>query len=375
MNNRVNYMAYSNVIIVILIALMHEMIESISVWILFLFLMVIALLNGWYIQREIMKQKKMFQIINKEKNFSKEVLKSISTGIIVLKQNGKLEYISKSILKIFLDDISQDIKKNELEILKEKTIEQAIILAQSGENVILEEYKYKLKKQRNEKILKVKVSPFLENDISKSKDVIIFIEDITIEKKLRIKTENQYFSMFNSFIKFIDAKDSYTGRHSISVSKYVEEIILKSNNNEKEARDIRIAAALHDIGKIGISDDILDKPDSLTEEEYAVMKTHPVIGANLLGEVDDYENVSKLIKYHHERWDGKGYPNGLKENEIPKGAQIIAIADAFDAMTTNRVYRKAKSIEDAVIILQNEKWKQFNGDLVDEFIKIVKNSN
>ncbi len=127
--------------------------------------------------------------------------------------------------------------------------------------------------------------------------------------------------MFKSFAKFIDAKDAYTGKHSNNVSLYVDLMLVNSELESKDKHDIRIAAALHDIGKIGITEHILNKPGKLTIEEYEMMKTHPVIGADLLEEIEEYKNIAQIIRHHHEHWNGHGYPDQLESNQIPIGSQ------------------------------------------------------
>ncbi|MPN19721.1 Cyclic di-GMP phosphodiesterase response regulator RpfG [bioreactor metagenome] len=157
--------------------------------------------------------------------------------------------------------------------------------------------------------------------------------------------------------------------HSTNVMKYTEMICHGILMEEEEKDKIMISSNLHDIGKIGIDDSILKKDGKLTDEEYRKMKLHPVIGASIIGDINGFEEISTIIKYHHERYDGKGYPSGLKGEEIPLGSQIIAIADAFDAITTNRVYRKSLGYVTAIDILKYEKGKQFNSELVDIFIR------
>ena len=196
--------------------------------------------------------------------------------------------------------------------------------------------------------------------------------DVTYEHELIQRIEIQYLHMFKSFAKFIDAKDAYTGLHSVNVSKYVEMILSKMDIDPKEADEILIAANLHDIGKVGISDDILNKPGKLTSEEFDQIKLHPTIGYNLLCEIEGYEHIAQMIKSHHERYDGKGYPDGISRDEIPLGAQIISVADAFDAITTNRVYRNVRSQTTALKILKEESNKQFSKEVVDIFTEVLK---
>lgn len=235
----------------------------------------------------------------------------------------------------------------------------------------MKDFKYVSYTSRETKYINITLKPFNLNLYNGKYNVMMFIDDVTHEINLQKKSENQYLGMFKSFVRFIDAKDAYTGSHSVNVSKYVNNYFSKFGENISEIHDINIAAALHDIGKIGIRDAVLNKPGKLTKEEFEIIKKHPSIGADIIGEIEAYKNISNIIRYHHERWDGKGYPKGLKGNEIPFVSQIIAIADTYDALISDRIYKKAISKEQAIIILRQEKWKQFNGDYVENFIKMI----
>lgn len=143
------------------------------------------------------------------------------------------------------------------------------------------------------------------------------------------------------------------------------------NLSHKEKTTIITAAELHDIGKIGISDYILHKNGKLSEEEFEEIKQHPSIGASLFVDIDDYQDISSFIKYHHERVDGKGYPEGLKDEEIPIGLAIICVADAYDAMTTDRSYKNARSRESALQELIRCKGNQFRPEFVDILVSKI----
>lgn len=169
----------------------------------------------------------------------------------------------------------------------------------------------------------------------------------------------------------LDAKDSYTEGHSKRVSEYAYMLAKSLDLDLQEIEWIRLAASMHDIGKIGIPESILCKPDKLTKEEFEVMKKHPVIGARILNPIKPLEKVANLVLYHHEYWDGSGYPNKLSKNEIPLGARIVCIVDAFQAMTSNRPYRATLPQEEAIKRLRDGKEKQWDPELVELFIKMV----
>lgn len=137
----------------------------------------------------------------------------------------------------------------------------------------------------------------------------------------------------------IDAKDTYTNGHSTRVAEYSREIAKRAGFSEKEQNDIYMMGLLHDVGKIGIPDSIINKPAKLTDEEYGIIKKHPVTGAKILKNITEFPQLTVGARWHHERYDGRGYPDGIAGAEIPKEARIIAVADAYDAMSSRRSYR------------------------------------
>lgn len=171
----------------------------------------------------------------------------------------------------------------------------------------------------------------------------------------------------------VDAKDENTSQHSVRVSEYSVMIAKELGYSEEQRENLRKTAILHDIGKIGIPDSVLNKPAKLTDEEYSIMKSHVIRGAEILKNFTMIENVADGALYHHERYDGRGYANGLKGEEIPLNARIIGIADAFDAMTANRVYRKKLDLDFVIEELKKGRGTQFDPKLVDIMLKLIEN--
>lgn len=167
-----------------------------------------------------------------------------------------------------------------------------------------------------------------------------------------------------SLVNAIEAKDKYTLGHSERVADYSVQIARRLNMSEDEVEDIRVAGMLHDIGKIGVPDDILRKPSRLTNSEYEEVKKHPAIGSWILNTLDLPESTMDAINYHHERFDGKGYPLGLKGKELSLSTQIVSLSDAYDAMTSDRPYRKAMTHSEAIAELKKCSSTQFNPELV-----------
>ncbi len=181
-----------------------------------------------------------------------------------------------------------------------------------------------------------------------------------------------YLEMTQALVGAIDAKDSYTSEHSNRAKKYAGEIAKEISLPQKIKETIEYAAIMHDIGKIGIPDDILLKKSKLTPEEIKVIRQHPSIGYNIISPIRFLSSVAPMILYHHEWFNGAGYPEGLTKEEIPLGARIIAVIDAYDAMTSDRPYRKALPVKDAVEQLRQGAGKQFDPKIVEIFVKILK---
>ena len=174
------------------------------------------------------------------------------------------------------------------------------------------------------------------------------------------------------FVRTIELKDHYTGEHAERSVYYAVEIARRLNLPEDEIENIRQAAILHDLGKIGISENLLHKKTKLTKKEFAQIKKHSQIGVDIIRPIQSLHALIPLILYHHERWDGKGYPEGLKQTEIPVGARIISVADVYQALISKRSYRKAYSKEKTIEIIKNVSGTQFDPKISSIFLKILK---
>lgn len=167
----------------------------------------------------------------------------------------------------------------------------------------------------------------------------------------------------------LEAKDSVTRGHSNRVRKLCIEIARELSVPGDELEIIEMGSFLHDLGKVGVRDDVLKKPGKLTEDEYTHMQSHPEIGMRMLEGSPYFQDIIPIVRHHHERWDGSGYPGGLKESEIPLGSRIIAICDTFDTMVSERPYKKALTVETALGTLRNLAGKLFDPALVEIFIE------
>ncbi len=192
-------------------------------------------------------------------------------------------------------------------------------------------------------------------------------------KKLLYKSQKDLIDFTQLIATTLDARDQYTLGHSQRVMSYSLQLAeaLELSHDDKDI--LRTATLLHDIGKIGIPDQILNKPGRLTPEEYEIIKKHPSIAVDILSNVSQFIRVIPFIAHHHERIDGKGYPNGLTGKDLPKLTKIISIADTFDAITSHRPYRQALDNTRALAILSEVRGSQLDGDLVDTFITSMNN--
>ncbi len=183
---------------------------------------------------------------------------------------------------------------------------------------------------------------------------------------------HNFHNILKSLVNALEAKDLYTGKHSERVTMFALDIAKKLGCSTDQIEALKTVGYLHDIGKIGIADSILNKPATLTSHEYEIVKNHPVIGVSIVKDLGLDSDETAIIRHHHERWDGSGYPEGLSRLEIPLVARIVMVADAFDAMTSKRAYRDAMAEADAIRELQRNAGKQFDSDVVEAFMETRK---
>ena len=205
--------------------------------------------------------------------------------------------------------------------------------------------------------------------------VVIFFVPLLLARysfKLYFDSQRSSQETIEALNEALFVRDAYTAGHTTRVEEYAILLAKATNYTAKDLETLTRAAKLHDIGKIGVPDGILNKPGKLTQEEYFQIRDHAAMGHKILSNVDSLKKVAEVVRHHHERPDGKGYPDGLKDNEIPRDSAILAIADTFDAMTSDRPYRKALSKEQALAELEKYKGTQFNQFLAEVFISIMK---
>ena len=236
---------------------------------------------------------------------------------------------------------------------------------------------FKLEYLEKEVIEKVNAKLFvdLRNELEeKGKLIQQLAMEVDQVNKLNKKINRNFYQTILSLATALESRDRYTHGHSERVdfySKVIAEELKESYDwqiDDKYMEALHVESRLHDIGKIAIPDAVLNKPGKLNAEEYNLIKAHPVESARILSPIEDIKEHIEVIRHHHERFDGRGYPSCLKNEEIPARSRIIAVADSYDAMTSDRSYRKAMPIEEAMTELEKHKGTQFDGQIVDAFI-------
>lgn len=186
------------------------------------------------------------------------------------------------------------------------------------------------------------------------------------------RLQENSLNVLRTMVNVLEHRDAYTAGHSQRVTEITLAVAAGIGLRGEEIKTLRLAGLIHDLGKIGIDDHILRKPGRLDEEEYGIIKTHPEKGVQMIEPLDFLKDTIPIILHHHERYNGSGYPSGLQGEEIPLGARIITVADTFDAMTSSRAYRRARSTREAIDELTRCRGSQFDTEIVDIFLDISK---
>jgi HD-GYP domain-containing protein (c-di-GMP phosphodiesterase class II) len=189
--------------------------------------------------------------------------------------------------------------------------------------------------------------------------------------ELEDSVRRQTLAMAVTLVSLIDLRDQYTGSHSSRVAAYCRQTAVRLGLPDEDVETIVFAASLHDIGKIGVPDSVLLKPGKLTDEEFQSIRKHPEYGWMALRNVDGFQEAALLVLHHHERLDGEGYPGGLRGSAIPYGSRIIAVADSFDALTTDRPYRSARARGIALAEIRRCSGTQFDPEIVEAFARTL----
>ena len=208
----------------------------------------------------------------------------------------------------------------------------------------------------------------IEADLMKSTAMMLGVH--VVNQRQYLQLQQMFEGTIQSLVSALDAKDAYTSGHSTRVAELTVELARRLGYDEEGIARVRMGGILHDIGKIGIDDAVLRKPGRLTEEEFDQIKQHPVLGYDILKGIPQFGGILPAVRHHHESWDGSGYPDGLVGDEIPRDAQIMAVADAFDAMTSDRPYRSGMPLEKVIGIFEGGRGSQWASDVVDTLLSM-----
>jgi putative nucleotidyltransferase with HDIG domain len=247
-----------------------------------------------------------------------------------------------------------------------------LALKQEGLDLAIELKYLKFRKGSLEKAPQERLLESIGEDIEeKNRQLLALIESLNKE---HARTKKAYFEIITSLVNALEARDKYTEGHSQRVCQYALELADRLGWSQEEKEKLKKAALLHDLGKIGIPDIILHKRSQLDKEEFEFIKKHSAIAVKILKPLEEFDQILSWILHHHERWDGSGYPDGLKGVSIPLASQILSLADVFDALATGRDYKVALSSKEAMGEIEKNKGTQFNPQLADIFIQVIKST-
>lgn len=209
---------------------------------------------------------------------------------------------------------------------------------------------------------------FTTVDIDLVRSVLMMLSMHLVNQRQYIEMQSMLEGMVRSLASALDAKDAYTCGHSSRVADLAVALSRRLGMTEQDSDSLQLAGILHDIGKIGVDDSVLKKPGALTDEEFDQIKLHPVLGYEILKGIRPFRHILPAVRHHHESWDGRGYPDGLAGNNIPRSAQILAVADSFDAMVSDRPYRRGMPLDKVRKIFREGRGKQWAADVVDALL-------
>ncbi len=302
-------------------------------------------------------------IVGAEKDYVEELSRNFLAGVRQVEFEIEKEKYKVNLQGVFIAKLKgQKVKSKEVISTMEKFIRK---FPKGGEeDLVITDVQERIWEEAQQESGQ-DIMDFLEVDLKeRNRELEQMVEEVIEAKK---DVEKSYLEVIRCLIKALEEKDTYTEGHSERVARYSVAIAQESGAGEEECAILYKAALLHDIGKIGIPDFILHKKERLTDDDYALIKRHPLTGVDILRPFKPFENLLQTILYHHERWDGTGYPHGISGEKIPEGAQILAIADSYDAITCGRGYKKGTPPQEALGEIVKNSGSQFSPQYVEIF--------
>ncbi len=351
------------------------------------------LLFGSHVQSNIKKRKYAEETLRQSEEKYRSILESIEEGYYEIDLNGRFRFSNPSLLSVFslASDKLLETKLSDFISGEQQGQFLALLDQIKNDKTVASTFECEIETlPGSQKIIELSVSTINDAQM-KTVGFRGIIRDITEKRLLERKVlqslkdvKEARTGVILGLAKLAECRDTDTGSHLERIREYTKVIVneLRKNPEYKEyitdeyVEDLYHSSILHDIGKVGVPDAILLKPGKLTTEEFEIIKQHAVLGGKAISDIDkQFENQSfltiakELAYYHHERWDGKGYPNGLKERQIPLSARVVSFADVYDALTSKRCYKDAFGHEEAKSIILEERGKAFDPDIVDAFLK------
>lgn len=318
------------------------------------------------------------------KDLCSSVLEQMSDGLIILDKNNKVVFVNSAaerIKKIHKEEIigldiyechpgfKKEKVERALDYLKYKNHEFRRIVRDPISNRAQENLYRAIFNDNNEFFGSVMITRDISEKYILEENKLILMQQMDEQiKDLRARFKGLFLSTLETLVNTLEAKDHYTKGHSMRVTCMCERFLEQEPLLVPIQQNIIVAAKLHDIGKIGVKESILMKTGKLMYEEYEEMKQHPLMTAKILEPMDELRDVVEIAKHHHERYDGRGYPDGLKGKAIPFGARLLALADSYDAMTSTRPYRDCLTFDKAVCEIRNNLGTQFDPQLGEKFL-------
>jgi PAS domain S-box-containing protein len=317
----------------------------------------------------------------------KAILEQLPEGVIVVDDNDEIIFVNRIAEEIRRISAGQIIGRSVVSCHPKKSherVKRALQFLRRGETKTFKRMVVDTEKDRYYENTYAPIRDTANNYIGS----IVISRDITDRRKLEEERrtylqnleekvaelignlEDLFISSMSSLINALEAKDTHTKGHSLRVCNMAVKIAEHRYGVSPKAREVELAGKLHDIGKVGVPEVILNKPGRLTEEEFNHIKEHPVIGEKILMPIEKLKSVAKVVRHHHERFDGKGYPDGLAGEEIPLGSRILALADSYDAMTSARPYRPPRAPESAAEEIKNNLGTQFDPQFGEIFLEL-----